>query len=82
MTRNKLITIILGSLLLVMLALVIAFNVLNLQEAYGGGPPHYSMTTNMDKWTNPLPTLGIIDGITVLIVAAYVYVLRTAQRKH
>ncbi|NYH15449.1 hypothetical protein [Paraburkholderia bryophila] len=82
MARNKLITIILGSLLLVMLALVIAFNVLNLQEAYGGGPPHYSMTTNMDKWTNPLPTLGIIDGITLLIVAAYVYVLRTAQRKH
>lgn len=82
MTRNKLISIILGSLLLVMLALVIAFNVLNLQEAYGGGPPHYSMTTNMDKWTNPLPTLGIIDGITLLIVAAYVYVLRTAQRKH
>ncbi|MFM0592295.1 hypothetical protein [Paraburkholderia dilworthii] len=82
MARNKLITIILGSLLLVMLALVIAFNVLNLQEAYGGGPPHYSMTTNMDKWTNPLPTLGIINGITLLIVAAYVYVLRTAQRKH
>ncbi|NYH26242.1 hypothetical protein [Paraburkholderia bryophila] len=42
MARNKLITIILGSLLLVMLALVIAFNVLNLQEAYGGGPPHYN----------------------------------------
>lgn len=82
MTRNKLITIILGSLLLIMLALVIAFNALNLQEAYGGGPPYYSRTTNMDKWTNPLPTLGIIDGITALIVAAYVYVLRTAQRKH
>ncbi len=82
MTRNRTAVVVLGALLLLLLALVIAFNVLNLQEAYGGGPPHYSMTTNRDKWSNPLPTLGIIDGITVLIVAAYVYVLRTAQRKH
>jgi len=81
MVRNKIFNIILGGLLLLLLALVIAFNVLNLQEAYGGGPPYYSRTTNMDKWTNPLPTLGIIDGITVLIITAYVYAQRTAQRK-
>lgn len=81
MTRNRTVAIILVALLLVMVGLVIAFNVLNLQEVYGGGPPYYSRTTNMDKWTNPLPTLGIIDGIAVLIIAAYIYVLRTTRRK-
>ncbi len=53
-----------------------------LNEAYGSGPPHYSRTTNMDKWQNPLPGLIAIDGIAILVVAAAVALFRrrTAER--
>ncbi|MBB3257481.1 hypothetical protein F4827_002346 [Paraburkholderia bannensis] len=50
---------------------VVTFNVLNLSEAYGGGPPYYSRTTNMDKWSSPLPVLGPIDVLVAIAVAAY-----------
>jgi hypothetical protein len=30
-------------------------------EAYGAGPPYYGRTTNMDKWSDPLPRLLVID---------------------
>lgn len=38
-------------------------------EAYGSGPPYFGRTTNMDKWTSPLPTL-IALGIGAFILAA------------
>lgn len=53
-----------------------AFNVLNLNEAYGDGPPYYARTINMDKWTDPRPALAAIDAVTVLLIAAVVYVAR------
>lgn len=43
-----------------------------LSEAYGSGPPHYSRTTNMDKWVDQLPYLIPVDllrlGIAVIAV--------------
>jgi hypothetical protein len=46
-------------------------NYVNLTEAYGSGPPYYSRTTNMDKWSNPIPFLVIVNivaiGLIVLI---------------
>jgi hypothetical protein len=46
-------------------------NYTNIIEAYGGGPPYYSRTTNLDKWSNPIPFLLIVDitaiGIIVLL---------------
>lgn len=30
-------------------------------ESYGSGPPYYGRTTNMDKWTDPVPGLLAID---------------------
>ena len=41
-----------------------------LVEAFGAGPPYYGRTTNMDKWTNPIPILVIIDISAVLILIA------------
>jgi hypothetical protein len=35
-------------------------------EAFGAGPPYYSRTTNMDKWSNPLPELLLGDAVAVL----------------
>jgi uncharacterized membrane protein len=39
-----------------------------LNEAFGSGPPYYGRTTNMDKWTNPVPTLAVIDVIAALLL--------------
>ena len=38
-----------------------------LTEAYGAGPPYYSRTTNMDKWSDPLPELIAGDAIALLV---------------
>ncbi|RKP50746.1 hypothetical protein [Trinickia fusca] len=67
-----------GASLLVILAMVVAFNAINLIEAYGSGAPYYSRTTNMDKWTNPLPILGAVDAVTVVLIACY---FRWAKRR-
>ena len=61
---------------------VVTFNWINVSEAYGGGPPYYSRTTNMDKWTDPLPVLGAVDALTVLVVLALVYDIRRRKRTH
>lgn len=58
---------------------VVAFNGINLMEAYGGGAPHYARTTNMDKWVDPLPTLYITDSVTVALAAGYL--LGTKRRR-
>jgi hypothetical protein len=39
-----------------------------LTESYGSGPPYYGRTTNMDKWSDPMPMLVIID-LAVLVAA-------------
>ncbi|SAK55198.1 hypothetical protein [Caballeronia ptereochthonis] len=65
--------------LFLIVVLVGAFNVLNLKEAYGDGPPYYSRTTNMDKWIDPLPVLAAVDAITVFAVAAILY--RTNRKR-
>jgi hypothetical protein len=62
---------IVGIALTAMLVAVVAFNVLNLSEAYGSGPPYYSRTTNMDKWSSPIPVLGVLDMLAFLAVGAY-----------
>ncbi|QBI04864.1 hypothetical protein OU994_24695 [Pseudoduganella sp. SL102] len=49
-----------------------------LVEAYGPGPPYYSRTTNMDKWSDPLPEIVIADVIALAIAAALV---RTGVRR-
>lgn len=66
----------LGAALLAAVLLVTAFNVLNLNEAYGDGPPYYARTVDMDKWSDPLPVLGTVDVIAALLVAVTVYVTR------
>ena len=62
--------------LLAIVLLVGAFNVLNLNEAYGDGPPYYARTTNMDKWTDPLPVLALVDVVTLLLAAAIWHLAR------
>ncbi|WP_455733805.1 hypothetical protein, partial [Burkholderia stabilis] len=58
--------ILVGAVLLVVLALVVVFNVVNVSEAYGDGPPYYARTVNMDKWSDPLPVLGAVDALMLV----------------
>jgi hypothetical protein len=56
---------------LVVLSVTIWVNYINLIESYGSGPPYYNRTTNMDKWSSPIPFLITLDiialGIIILI---------------
>ena len=47
---------------------VVWLNYTNLNEAFGSGPPYYARTTNMDKWTNPILKLAVIDVIAALFL--------------
>ena len=42
-------------------------------EAYGPGPPYYGRTTNMDKWTDPLPGLAAVDLLGLGIAGGLLY---------
>jgi hypothetical protein len=56
----------------VLLSGVVWFNYTHLVEAFGNGPPYYGRTMNMDKWTNPVPILLVIDTITILLLSLLV----------
>lgn len=71
MRTNRTIRTLTGVVLLAVGVLVIAFNAINLSDAYGSGPPYYARTMNMDKWTNPLPVLAAVDIGFVLACAVY-----------
>ncbi|WP_322092383.1 hypothetical protein [Paraburkholderia bannensis] len=71
MARNTAFKLVGVALSAIVVALVV-FNVFNLNEVYGNGPPYYSRTTNMDKWSNPIPVLGVLDVLVVLAIAGYV----------
>lgn len=36
-----------------------------IHEAFGSGPPYYSRSTNMDKWSNPLPIIVVVDTLAL-----------------
>lgn len=42
-----------------------------LMEAYGSGPPYFGRTTNMDKWSNPLPVLLLVNSIGLIVAAIF-----------
>lgn len=62
-----------------LLGLAAYINVQSLVEAYGSGPPYFGRTTNMDKWTDPLPGLLMLDALVLLI--ALVAILQFLRRK-
>jgi hypothetical protein len=45
----------------------IYINYNNLIEAFGSGSPYYGQTINMDKWSNPIPFLVILDVLVITI---------------
>jgi hypothetical protein len=65
---KRLFTFFLLGLCAVLILFVGYMNIEAIAGAFGEGPPYYGRTTNMDKWKNPLPLLGVVDASTVLIV--------------
>lgn len=57
----------------VLAVLLLWANYVALAEAFGDGPPYYGRTTNMDKWSNPVPRLLVIDVIGLMILAGLAY---------
>lgn len=53
----------------------------SLVEAYGSGPPHYGRTVNMDKWSDPLPGLLMLDVPALLMLAAATALFLRRQRE-
>lgn len=56
------------SLSIAVICFVIFFNISNISEAYGSGPPYYSQSINMDKWQNPIPVLLLVDTASALLI--------------
>jgi hypothetical protein len=65
---------------LAIVVLLVAFNVVNLREAHGDGPPHYARVANMREWINPLPVVIAVDLATALIVAWSVHLIVRRRR--
>ncbi|OMH39752.1 hypothetical protein BGP75_01470 [Motiliproteus sp. MSK22-1] len=58
-----------------LIACGIYINYITLSEAYGAGPPYYGQTANMDKWSDPIPFLAVLDiaATAVLSVLGGIY---------
>ena len=56
--------------------LLLGWNLSELLEAFGDGAPYFGRTTNMDKWSNPLPALLVVD---IFAIAAILVVRRTLR---
>lgn len=76
MARNHSMRIGLSVAALILVTLIVAFNVFNLAEAFGDGAPYYGRTTNMDKWSDPVPVLAAVDAIYLVTIALFVYFSR------
>ncbi|SFN91455.1 hypothetical protein [Nitrosospira briensis] len=73
--REGIVLLMVGALVLAVTAYV---NYETISEAYGAGPPYYSRTTNMDKWSNPWPEL-LVGNVVAALVARLI--LRAGIRK-
>jgi multisubunit Na+/H+ antiporter MnhC subunit len=56
-------------------------NVDSLAEAYGDGPPYYGRTTNMDKWSDPVPVLLVLDAVALTLVGVLLAIGLRGVRK-
>ncbi len=56
-------------------------NYINLVEAFGSGPPYFDRTTNMDKWSNPIPFLVLLDIAVIIILGGLIWFFTKIWKK-
>ena len=56
---------------LLLLVLTIYVNYHNLLGAFGNVPPYYGKSTNMDKWTNPVPYLIAMNVVVTILATIF-----------
>ncbi len=56
-------------------------NYINLVEAFGSGPPYFDRTTNMDKWSNPIPFLVLLDIAVIIILGGLIWFFAKIWKK-
>jgi len=56
-------------------------NYINLVEAFGSGPPYFDRTTNMDKWSNPIPFLVLLDIAVIIILGGLIWFFSKIWKK-
>jgi hypothetical protein len=62
--------------------LCLYYDVATVTEFYGSGPPYYGGTTNMDKWSDPLPRLVVVNlGAAAVVATALVLARKQGGRK-
>lgn len=74
-------SLVLAAVTLVIVVSAAFVNYAAITEAYGEGAPYYGRTTNMDKWTSPVPTLAAVDVLAVVLLLGTGYVLLRATSK-
>lgn len=76
MASNQSLHWLIGGVITALVLVIAAFNFVNLVEAFGSGPPYYGRTTNMDKWSNPVPMLVVVDLLGLVAIGGYVWYVR------
>ena len=59
----------------------IYLNYINLIEAFGSGPPYYGRTTNMEKWSDPIPFLAALDGVVIAMFGGLTWLYMKVKKK-
>ena len=62
------------------IGLCLYYDITTIIEFYGSGPPYYARTTNMDKWSDPLPHLVIVNLVGFAVVVAVLVFTRKRGR--
>ena len=47
-----------------------------LSAAFGSGPPYFSRTTNMDKWSDPTSYVALLNLISLTLLAGLYFLRR------
>jgi hypothetical protein len=65
--RFRLLGFLLCALSAVIILALIFFTYMAISEAFGSGPPYYGRSTNMDKWSNPVPILTCVNAFGLVL---------------
>lgn len=75
----RLVSITIGGMAIMVVCVYI--NYINLIEAFGSGPPYFNRTVNMDKWSDPIPFLVVLDSTVIAIFCGVFWFFTKFKKK-